>query len=1103
MGFLQRQSFSRGWVPDADAVGAPADALLRFDNGILDELGVLAVRPGSVKVNAVPFGDLDVHSLYTALLNGTRYRMAGISNQVYVNGSPLVGMSGANDVAFGAAMGQVLMARSGSKYKFDGAAVRTWGIAQTGDAPTVAPNVADRVDLATCDDSESPALVWDEDDGTGATYAIGVDGTANGAAVITPSPTTNRGVVTRTFGSAQDWSQYGSTVATDDDLLTLYVYLADPTKFSALTVMVDVNEDSANRFQEDYYAYVFRSQDVVVPTKRQTLLPHHGLVVEDKTSADRVEAELARADAQGTAVNTRVTRFQPTAGWNKLFISRGQLGRVGFTHGKGWDTVIAVRVIVESVSGGGAVQIDNLTLSGGALSGDYRWIYVFGRDDGTYVGKSAPSPQSAVASFQSQSAVVTIPADGARDGQINRLWLFRTGGVLRGYTLTQTYDGVIGTGAVTITDGLSDVDALILDEPLEIDNTTPPDDILGIAGPYFDRIFALTATSLYPSRRLNPDSFATGQVIRIAGAEETAFWIKKAFGGLYIGTSRDIYRVEGDGAELPDGTVNFLKTPLNVDHPPISDGVVQDGSLLIYLAADGWRAVAGSGTESLSGSTSLLYQGQTRHGRGPVAATTGRFRAAVTQRELVALTPEGGETTATARIYRRVFAGGEWRYHEYPQAFRSLHREPDGTLLAGDAAGTVWILDRGISDGGTAIPITWWTKVEDDAAPFQRKDLWDLRCTVDTGGATASVGLYLDGSASAAIAVPLTQLGMGPVLASVASVPACRQIQLRLTGTVTTFRWAAFGLQYRARPMIARFAEPKPATPSAVRRRFGGLTVIADTLGTPASIVPVLDEVAQTAIPLTTTDAVATTLSFNAVVGRDLWARVTHPSGLELYDVAPIILETLPQQFKGTTARTDAGYAGQKVLSGIHVKLCTLGRPVVVTPVLDGVTQTPQTIVTGATEPEYVTLEFTAPTTAVQIALSVSGNVELYEWTPMVTARRPLGVKAWDSGPLDLGRELVWPQFIAIKVRATRPLVVTPYFDGVAFTVGTGAIPITAVGADTVITVPLARGAKGYVLRLVITSDAEFFPYWIEVMRRNTAAASQLAPVRIPALGAA
>src|SRR3990172_7141021 len=207
-------------MPDADPTGAPADALLRGDNLVLDELGTLALRSGSAKINAAAYADLDIHSLATFVLNGTRYRMAGAGNSVYANGvaveTSLAGSGG--DIAFGSHLGQMFFARSSSKKKYDGSTVRNWGIAMTGGAPTVAALASDSKVFASCDSSESPAFTAIEGTITG-TYPTGQDGTANGALEVTPA-STGRATVTKVFSSDQDFTTYaGAQIGVDEDII--------------------------------------------------------------------------------------------------------------------------------------------------------------------------------------------------------------------------------------------------------------------------------------------------------------------------------------------------------------------------------------------------------------------------------------------------------------------------------------------------------------------------------------------------------------------------------------------------------------------------------------------------------------------------------------------------------------------------------------------------------------------------------------------------------------------------------------------------------------------------------------------------------------------
>jgi hypothetical protein len=1206
MGFLARSNWSKGWVPDADAVNGPVDGFLRGDNLTLDEVGALVLRGPSTKINGVALADLDVHSLFTAVLTGTRYRMTGASNGVYANGAGIVaGMAGAGDVSFGSYQGQILFARSTSKKKYDGATVRNWGIAMTGAAPTLAALAPDSKTLASGDSTEAPAFTAPE--GTGPAYATGQDLTVNGSIQITPSSTTGRGVLEKVFAAETDFTVYdGGQTGGDNDLLQFYVYITEPSALLELTVMVDVNGASTNRFQDDYYTFTVRNGETIPlltaeegGRQRPAGTPITGFAVRRVIGSHGFAA--ATSPTQPPASKLRPDAPVGNAGWNRVQIPRGQFERIGSTAGKDWKTVQALRLVVTTTGGGAGsvVRFDNVKLIGGnqrPLTGAYQWIYMLVYNSGTYTGKSPASAPSAQLELQVGAATVTFPADGARDSQANEIWLFRMGGTLDQFYRVGVKTGVVGTGAITFDDTLSDQDALVLNLPLEVDNALPPDNIIGIAGPYYTRVFALTATDLYPSRRFTPDTFANSQAIHIAGADETCYWVKKTLGGLYVGTSKDIYRLEGTGAELPDDTIDFVLTPLNIDHPPIGAAVTQEGNDLVYLADDGWRAVSGSGSVSLSGATSLLYQGKTRHGISPVNLATGRFRAAIVKGRLTAITPEGASTTTSTVLYRVDVKTGQWLRAVYPASWRSIAREPDGTLIAGDTAGFVWVLDdaAGSGDATATIPVTFWTTVDDDGAPFARKDPLDLRCLLDTGNVASAVAVHLDNAGSAATTLAPTLNGLGIFAADISAIAAFTRAQLRITGSFLTFRWESLSLAYHTLPMPFRgrtvetngnyagekvltglkiractlgvsrtftpyldgvalptFAftsatdepdtyiyqftatqtatdlsfsvdgdielydweplvlyqlpvrlkiwENKPLERSPVRRRFGGLVLQIHTRGATATVTPVVDGVDQPALTIATTDLSAAVLTFNTVVGRDLWARISSATPFNALAVEPIVLETLPQWMKGLTPRSQFGSPGVKTLSGLQLRLCTLGAQRVITPVLDGTSQSSFTVASGSDDPIDATLAFVGAKEAVEIAFSVDGNIELYDWKPLITAQRPLGIRAWDSGPLDLGtQDLVWVRAVRLKVRAGAPLTITPWFDGVPFaSVTTDGL---TTGVDTVVLIPVGRGYVGRQPRLVVTSTAPFYPYWIEFTRRLTGYASAKPTITVPAL---
>jgi hypothetical protein len=530
--------------------------------------------------------------------------------------------------------------------------------------------------------------------------------------------------------------------------------------------------------------------------------------------------------------------------WNILKVPRSGFFREGFTFGKGWDTVEAVRLTVKVTEAANLeIRFDDIRQYGGPIYGEVEYKYVYVRDDGTYVTKSAPSEASTRYVFEAEGAAVEIPADGSRDSQINQIWLYRRGAGLDAFYRVAVEE-VSGGGALTINDTLSANDALIINEKLDEDCDVPPDNIIDIEGPYYDRLFVLTATHLYPSRRLQPDTFSESQEILVAGSDETCLWVKKALGGLYIGTTKDIYWLRGTGAELPDGTMDFTLEPLNIDNPPRSEAVAQEGNLLVFLAADGWRAIQGGGTQLLVGATSLLYRGKARHGVSAINMG-GRFRATIGQGNLLAVTPEGIATTSSSVLYRYRFGTSRWYRHVYPTSIRAIYREPDGVVTFSDTAGFVWLLDSGTQDIGEDIPVVMWTREDDAGHPFARKDPHDMRVLLETGGDPASVSFHLDHAAQPTLLIKAERHTMGESLFNLRDfgLKPFKALQLRITGSFEAFRWANFNLGLNPLPMVTRgHTSPSEFGYPGVKTTVG-IQLRLCTLGVTRTVTPILDGV--------------------------------------------------------------------------------------------------------------------------------------------------------------------------------------------------------------------------------------------------------------------
>lgn len=265
MAELAKRTYEIGWSPDVDAVNAPPGALLRGDNLIHDELGVLALRQGVTKINGVAFSDIDVHSLFTVVRSGSRYRYAGAGAKVYRNSSDVgVTFDGSGDIQFGSHMGQTLIARGTTKKKDDGTEVRNWGIAMTGGTPLVTAKVdGDHVDFATWSETETSEHEVEEDDGNGPDYNQDQDGIDNEAIQLGTSGDTGRAIVKRNLPATLDATILsGGREATDDDYISLFFFADNPQAIIKVTLQIDVN---GGGFSLDYYSKDWLGEGVEGP----------------------------------------------------------------------------------------------------------------------------------------------------------------------------------------------------------------------------------------------------------------------------------------------------------------------------------------------------------------------------------------------------------------------------------------------------------------------------------------------------------------------------------------------------------------------------------------------------------------------------------------------------------------------------------------------------------------------------------------------------------------------------------------------------------------------------------------------------------------------
>ena len=409
-----------------------------------------------------------------------------------------------------------------------------------------------------------------------------------------------------------------------------------------------------------------------------------------------------------------------------------------------------------------------------------------------------------------------------------------------GLTITDSYTIPGGTSATVVAKNVltfriqtSESALLQRNEKLEVGREGPPDNIIAIIGSYFTRTLCLSTDYLYISDPGRPSLYPIFQSIKVAdGVNEEALWMHKAAGSVFIGTTKDIYRLSGTLVEFPNGTLDASLIGLNIGSPPIDSAVAFEGNSLVYHASDGPRTLVGESSTPLRGDLNLLLNGQTRNGIPPVDNSAGRHRLAMSEGYLYwAIPPQAvastrhsvgewlgtpnGTITASERrriltvgfgavqeggILRYDFPSRLWARRPYSRVFRSITRDLQGRIVAGTQAGEVVTLNTGTQDNSRDIPVTILTTQQDDGRALSRKVPFDLSIRMDTGGNTATIGVYLDSASTPSLTFEASTSGQQVYKTSIASLPAFRRIQLKFEGDFSTFKLYDWNVSYRDMP---------------------------------------------------------------------------------------------------------------------------------------------------------------------------------------------------------------------------------------------------------------------------------------------------------------
>ena len=461
--------------------------------------------------------------------------------------------------------------------------------------------------------------------------------------------------------------------------------------------------------------------------------------------------------------------------WTELKVRKSEFTRYGENTALSWATVRACRFsFLTNSEGAIVVYLDDLQLQGGfGIEGDYQYTALY-RNSTTRAKGNPPLDSNDAARYTTELAVARHPVivnltnmiEGGTahpgDTQIDRIWVYRKGGVLtsilRTLDATDTVSHVVDTSA--------DSDLLATTLTLETDNNVPPTGTTRVVfGPdaaghlfllidehrlYFSKAFETNENRVENWPSLNYALIGDGSQKALAGiAHDTNVW---------CWTDAQTYFVQGQGADT------FI--PVAV---PGSRGIVgrfavcAGGGSIFFCSQDGVYEQGTTQQRKLTGAIDPFFAGETVNGQIPLNAGAS---ALAEIRLLYHPDPYGPFiqmlyiSSDSGVLNRQLIIKQNMQTGEFTDCFfdnrtnvnlTSLFLDhEDRQLLAGGSDGHVYLLeDRTVgSDNGTSIVWQARTKSIDQGAPFHNKTYSEITVEGNTGGQNATITAHYDDAAS-------------------------------------------------------------------------------------------------------------------------------------------------------------------------------------------------------------------------------------------------------------------------------------------------------------------------------------------------------------------
>lgn len=1042
--------FSAGWCPSDDSLNGRRNGLPIMNNLELAPNGALNLTGGTVVIRTLAGTAI---AIYSKTLSGTKLRYSVLSGGgIYRDGTLIATASITSLLAgFGAAYGYVFITVGNKRIADSGSGTP---INLYIDAPATAPvhaGVAKATLLISGDYSSATTCALVNAEGTIITQVT--------AQVNVDSDTTTFRAVVESILAGGGPTGYidatvlsGGVIGTEDDQVAFSFQCEEPSQLISVTVQFCQDESGAVPATTfvNYYEYTW---------------------VNDGTPTSPFN--------------------QGYNSYSTLQARRGDFARKGQGLTLPWR-ISSMKITITATTSQ-SFAFFRMYMNGGGTSklvGDYQWTQVNVRKNGAFVTKSVQGPNSEPIRINGSAAQIT-PINPATGGGTEG-WVFRRGGALG----STWYLTKVVTDATPFEDELSDDDLL---EPgnVTIDpymNSLAPtvlvDDIFANVGPIEGRMIYFTTKQIIFSEQNSPGTYSRQQTRDFSGelGEKFMWALQVGDNTVLVGTSKDVYRLDGTFLTLPDGFIDVYLTPLGIASPPIAYDVCRYGGGACYMSATGWRQTFPSGeSRSLIGDrTDTLYHNLSTSAYVPAAIYpfgTARYSIAAVKDQLYCVV-QVQDGTRRVEVYD--FNRNYWREYNINPAL--LVREDDEELLGfwGDDSklrSVNTVLPNKNLDGVTQQTVSLMSPRLFGGAIHNRKDVYTVKMNVYTNSSTCVLTLINDAGSPGNYAFSSSSLNT-QVTIDVSALGPIKNWQYKIDGACGDFILRNISMEYDVRPPQLTYLRVPPTNYGVVgRKRLSAVPFTIDTMGNTVVLTPKKDNSNQTGLSFSTAYKQSKEYFFNTrTTGIDYEYIFSCASGVfEFFGFQePKNMIALPEQVQyWSSQETNFGTNAQKTISSWTFSLACLGATVTATLYADGISV--GTLSCGGTEETTYTMHFTgstAPTgTDFYVTFSGTGNFEIHD--PgfnengvkfSYVSKKPS--RLVQIGPIELFRYGKIEKFLVRVRTTTATLSVAFYLDNAT----TQFYTITTTpNVELVYEVYCPKTTGASILRVVIDAAAVFY----------------------------